>query len=176
MKFVLLLRGINVGGKNRVEMARLKKTLESLGYSDVVTYINSGNAIFENDQPPEITQINNALKNTFGFDIPALLLSGEDVIRITKAIPDDWDTDHDKQKSDVLYLFEGVDSPEILDKIGYRPEIEEFIYVKGAVITNISRKNQSKGSLQKIAGTDLYRKITIRNTRTARKLAELVSK
>jgi uncharacterized protein (DUF1697 family) len=46
MTYVALLRGINVGGNNKVEMKKLKTTFETLGFTSVVTYINSGNIIF----------------------------------------------------------------------------------------------------------------------------------
>ena len=45
MKYVLLLRGINVGGKNKVAMSDLKDMISKLGYENVITYINSGNII-----------------------------------------------------------------------------------------------------------------------------------
>ena len=50
MKYVALLRGINVGGNNRVPMAELKLCFEKMGFNNVVTYINSGNVIFESNQ------------------------------------------------------------------------------------------------------------------------------
>ena len=49
MRYILLLRGINVGGKNKVSMKDLTASLEDLGYQRVVTYINSGNVIFDTD-------------------------------------------------------------------------------------------------------------------------------
>jgi uncharacterized protein (DUF1697 family) len=49
-KYVALLRGINVGGNNRVEMTKLKKVFEELGFADVSTYINSGNVIFSSQR------------------------------------------------------------------------------------------------------------------------------
>ena len=49
MRYILLLRGINVGGKNKVSMKDLTASLEDLGYQHVVTYINSGNVIFDTD-------------------------------------------------------------------------------------------------------------------------------
>lgn len=175
MKYVLLLRGINVGGNNRVEMSRLKLLLEGLGYTNVRTHINSGNAIFEASVAPDVAKIQSQLNKEFGFEIPTLVLPGKDIVRIAKAIPDEWTNDYTDQKSDVLYLFKDANTPEVLDIIGAKPEIETFMYVDGAVLANISRKNQSKGSLQKIVGTKLYKQVTIRNSRTARKLAELVS-
>lgn len=175
MKYVLLLRGINVGGNNRVEMARLKSLLESIGHTNVVTYINSGNVVFEASAVPDRLSIEKALEKEFGFVIPALVVAGEDIVRIAKAIPEEWTNDYTDQKTDVLYLFPDANTPEVLDIIGAKPDIETFVYVDGAVLTSISRKNQSRGSLQKIVGTKLYKQVTIRNSRTARKLAELVS-
>jgi uncharacterized protein (DUF1697 family) len=47
VQYLALLRGINVGGKNIIKMADLKACFESLGFSDVVTYIQSGNVLFK---------------------------------------------------------------------------------------------------------------------------------
>lgn len=74
----------------------------------------------------------------------------------------------------MLFLFPEVNSLEILEKIGYNPEIETFMYIDGAVLANISRANQSRGSLQKLIGTKLYSQITIRNITTVKKLFELI--
>lgn len=51
MKYVALLRGINVGGKNKVPMADLRICLEQLGYTNISTYIASGNALFQSNKP-----------------------------------------------------------------------------------------------------------------------------
>ena len=58
MVYVALLRGVNVGGKNKMEMARLKATFEAAGMKDVTTYINSGNVIFSDNRrkPTTITK------------------------------------------------------------------------------------------------------------------------
>lgn len=173
-KYVALLRGINAGGNRKVEMARLRQLFEGLGFKNVKTYINSGNVIFDAEMEPSSEQIQQTIEETFGFDVPTLVLPGDDVVRIAKAIPADWTNDYDMIKSDVLYLFEQIDAPDILEKIGVKPEIEQFIYVKGAAICTISRKNAPKGSLQKLISTDLYKNMTVRNVTTARKLAELV--
>ena len=50
--YIVLLRGINVGGKNKVPMSELKNCLEELGFSNVSTYIASGNVILESDKHP----------------------------------------------------------------------------------------------------------------------------
>lgn len=158
--------------------ADFQAVLERLGYHDVEVYINSGNAIFTSETPPKASDVQLALEKHFGFTIPALVLSSEKLQEIVEAIPADWTNDvlkPDKsgQKSDVLYLFDEVNSPDIIEKLGYRPEIETMLYTDRAVLTTITRKNQTKGSLQKVVGTKLYASMTVRNVNTARKLAEL---
>jgi uncharacterized protein (DUF1697 family) len=68
--YVILMRGINVGGKNRVPMADLKTSLEDLGFANVSTYIASGNVILESDKRPDKirAQIEGALSKSFKLD------------------------------------------------------------------------------------------------------------
>lgn len=179
-KYVALLRGVNVGGNHPVPKKEFQAVLEGLGFTDVVIYLNSGNAVFASKTPPVTAKVQAALEAHFGFDIPTLVLSGEQIQKIAAAIPSDWTNDPPKpdksgQKSDVLYLFDELNVPDILTKIGHKPEVETMIYVDGAVLANITRVNQSRYSLLKLMGTPLYKLMTIRNTNTARKLAELAS-
>lgn len=179
MKYVVLLRGVNVGGNNRVPKAEFQRVLEGLGFRDVLVYINSGNAVFTSDHKPSSSDIQAALELRFGFTIPTLLLSGEKIQKIAAAIPPEWTNDTPKpdksgQKSDVLYLFDEINTPDVIDKLGHKPDIEAMMYVDGAVLANITRLNQSKYSLLKVVGTPLYKQMTVRNITTAKKLAELV--
>lgn len=178
-RYVALLRGVNVGGKHRVPKAEFQAVLESLGFSDVMIYINSGNAVFSSDTLPSAPAVQAALETHFDFPISTLIIPGEKFARIAAAIPPDWTNDPPKpdksgQKSDVLFLFDEVNSPDILEKIGHKPEIETMLYVDGAVLANISRTNQSRSSLLKLMGTDLYKQVTVRNITTVKKLAELL--
>ena len=179
-KYVILLRGVNVGGKNRLPNMELKRILEELGFKDVATYINSGNAVFSSDETPRADIVRGELEKNFDFPIPVIILPAAKVINIAASIPKNWTNDApniDKhgQKSDVLYLFDEIDDLSTLERIAFNREIEQMIYVNGALLLNISRKNQHKSCLLKIVGTPLYRQMTIRNIKTAKKLAELVS-
>lgn len=179
MRYAALLRGVNVGGNHRVPKAGFQAVLEGLGFYDVTIYLNSGNAVFTSNNVVESNIVQLALEKYFGFSIPTLILTGNKVQEIAGAIPPEWSNDapqSDKsgQKSDVLYLFDEINTPDILANIGYKPAIETMIYVDGAVLANVSRVNQLKGSLQKLIGTSLYSQMTIRNVNTARKLAELI--
>jgi len=173
MRYVCLLRGINVGGNHRVEMSRLKTVFESYGATNVVTYINSGNVVFDANNQPSSKEVQSLLSNEFGFDIPVLLLSAKQIRDIADAVPKEWQNDREQAKSDVLYLFPDADKPEIVEQIGYRPEFETVLYVPGALLSHVKRANQGRSCLLKVMGTPLYKQMTIRNVNTARKLAEL---
>ena len=179
MKYVVLLRGVNVGGNHRVPKAEFEQVLNSLGFTDVTVYINSGNAVFSSKRAPIAKNVQTALEKHFGFDIPTLILSGHKIKAIAVAIPSEWTNDKPRsdksgQKSDILYLFDDINTPYIIEKLGHKPDIETMIYIDGAILATISRKNQSKGSLQRLIGSKLYHQVTIRNISTAKKLAELV--
>lgn len=76
--YICLLRGINVGGHKKIKMADLKTLFTSLGYNDVVTYIQSGNIIFKSHETSidEITAvIKKAIVSTYGFEVPVFVLT-----------------------------------------------------------------------------------------------------
>jgi uncharacterized protein (DUF1697 family) len=175
MKYIALLRGINVGGNHRVEMKQLKAIFESLGYTAVFTYINSGNIVFESNKKPEQKKVELALKKEFGFDIPLLIKTEKEMARIAAAIPDKWKNDT-SQRTDVAYLFPEIDKKTIIKEMPLKAEFAEIIYSKGAIIWNILRKNYNKSHLNKIIGSKIYQLMTVRNANTARYLAQTGSK
>lgn len=172
MRYVALLRGINVGGKNKVEMPVLKMLFESLGYSDVHTYINSGNILFTAIEglEPVWEKIKNNFSNEFGFKVPILVKTQENIIRIAKEIPLKWRNDKE-QKTDVAYLFPEINHKDIINELPIKKEFVNLIYSPGAVLWNMDRKNQSKSQLNKLVGHRLYKMMTVRNVNTARYLA-----
>lgn len=90
MKYVVLLRGINVGGRRKVAMAQLCQCLENLGSKNVRTLLNSGNVVFESGaagQQELVAKIQSSLRQTFGFEIPVLLRTGEELQKIIEAEP-----------------------------------------------------------------------------------------
>lgn len=177
MTYVALLRGINVGGKNKMAMPRLKKTFEDLGLSDVTTYINSGNVIFKDTKRKPATIVSaleKAIEKDFGFPIKVLLRDLPSIKKVIKALPDTWTNDQ-KMKCDVMFLWEDVDRKSILKDLKIKPEIEDVVYVPGALIWRVDRPAITRSGMMKMVGTDLYKAMTIRNCNTARKLAELMA-
>lgn len=176
MVYIALLRGINVGGNNRLEMARLKKVLQDIGFQDVKTYINSGNAIFsapEGDQTKLCQKIEKAIEGEFGFAVPTIVKSAKQFGLVAKAIPKEAQN-NSEVKCDVLFLWDEVDSPEVLKDLQPREGVDEVKYVPGAIIWSVSQADINKSKLLKIVGTPFYKKVTIRNCNTTRKLADLI--
>lgn len=173
MKYIALLRGVNVGGNNKVEMKRLKALFESLGCTGVSTYISSGNVFFESIETREDLQkkAETVLKNEFGFNIPLLIKTKLEMQKIADAIPRTWRNDSE-QKTDVAYLFNEIDSEETVNILPVKKELINTKYVKGAIIWNVNRKDLNKSRLAKIVSHKLYKSMTVRNVNTARYLAE----
>lgn len=92
-RYTALLRGINISGKNKVPMAELKQGFEKLNYTEVKTYLNSGNVIFSSDEADTIkltSQIEKMIKNQFSLDIPVFVISKEELEDILHHAPDWW--------------------------------------------------------------------------------------
>ena len=89
MTYVALFRGINVGGKNEVKMVELRKMLSGLGFQNVKTYIQSGNAIFDSDDIPDKVKesIQTAFKNTFKFESAIVLRTKDEICATIKSLP-----------------------------------------------------------------------------------------
>ncbi|WP_088007718.1 DUF1697 domain-containing protein [Indiicoccus explosivorum] len=172
MVYVALLRGINVGGKNKIDMKTLKRVFEEAGMRSVVTYINSGNIVFEADDEPKMelmAKLEQAIAAQFGLSINVLLVNAEEMETIMEAVPESW-TNDERMKSDVLFLWEEVNEASVMEQLAIKPGIDTAYYVPGAIIWSIDRQNAAKGAMVKIIGTDLYKRITVRNVNTARKI------
>ena len=174
MKYVALLRGINVGNGARLPMRELKTTLEDLGLGDVVTYLNSGNAIFSSSMSaPDLTRLVQAeLERVFGAKIPTLIKTSAEMIAIADSIPCEWGSDEGEQTY-VAYLFSDVDEPGLVAQLPVRAEYLSIFYTPGAIVWNIKRENYNRSHITKIASHGSYPYMTTRNVNTARKLAAL---
>ena len=173
MVYVALLRGINVGGKKRVEMARLRASFERMGFSDVQTYINSGNVIFRHGRAPSEKSIGKALQSDFGFEIKVVVRDRKNIAAVVEALPDDWVNDA-TMKCDVMFLWAHVDGPEVLDQVTVKPGIDDVKYVEGALLWRVDKADVTRSGMMKIVGTELYKEMTVRNCNTVRKLAALM--
>lgn len=176
MRYVALLRGINVGGKNKVPMARLKEVFEKAGHTRVRTYVNSGNVVF--DAPRANVgdlskRLEAAVEKEFGFVARVVVLRGAAVRQIGVELPDAWVED-DQSSCNVLFLLPERASPKALEAFAFNPEHEDARYCAGAILSRTDRAYVSRSAVHKLIGTELYAYVTIRNCRTARRLAAMV--
>lgn len=176
MVYVALLRGINVGGKNKIDMKLLKETFVRTGMQSVTTYINSGNVIFT-DMKHTKTEITDLLEaaifRDFQLNIKVLIRSLNDFEHIMKVLPEAWKNDKD-MRSDVLFLWEKFDRETVINELNIKPEVDTVMYVPGAILWTLDKVNITKSGLNKFIGTDVYKKMTARNVNTTRKIYEIM--
>ena len=178
MLYVALLRGINVGGKNKVDMKKLKLAFEDAGMSSVTTYINSGNIIFADDSHSKdhlAPILEQAIYSHFDLHIKVLIYDAEEFRKIAQQIPENWSNDQ-QMKSDVLFLWQDVDEETVLDQLTIKPEFDRVSYVPGAILWSVDRDKVTRSGVLKIAGSALYQRVTIRNVNTVRKIEALLQK
>jgi uncharacterized protein (DUF1697 family) len=176
MVYVALLRGINVGGKNKIDMKLLKKVFEQVGMSSVVTYINSGNIIFTVNSHSKTTIshiLEEAIHTNFGLKIKVLVRSFVDIKKVIHSLPETWVNDK-QMRSDVLFLWDEIDDESVLHKLVIKPEIDTVKYVPGAILWSVQKKYITKSGMAKLVGSKPYKQITIRNVNTTRKIYELM--
>jgi uncharacterized protein (DUF1697 family) len=167
---VALLRGINVGGGNKVDMATLRSAFEAAGFTDVVTYLNTGNVVFGGR--PSVKNVEAVVAEAAGFDVPVLLRTGAELAALVESIPPAWVASKD-ERCEVLFLGPQDDEPGVVDQLAHNPEVEELAYVPGAVLWHLDRTRYTKSRMTKVIGTDLYRRMSMRSAGTVRKLAAL---
>jgi uncharacterized protein (DUF1697 family) len=173
MKFIVLLRGINVGGKNLMAMPKLKAAFEKAGFQNVVTYINSGNVLFDSDMDEASIKVTceKAIANEFGLDIPVCVISATDLVRAMAEAPDWWNVEPDT-RHDVFFVIPSMTAEEICSHAGSVKEAYEKVAYSGRIIfwffsmATFSRTRWSKIVKDKA----MYRAITVRNANTALKL------
>jgi uncharacterized protein (DUF1697 family) len=176
MRYVALLRGVNVGGANMVSMADLKAAFEAAGMDRVRSYINSGNIIFGSGAPDReglTATLQAAVRTVGGLDIDLQLRSEDELAVVVEAIPAGWVSDG-AMRCDVVFLQPDVDRRSLLEELGPRPGIEDGLYVPGAIVWRVDRENATRSRLTKMMGTKLYKRVTVRNCNTARKLLQLM--
>lgn len=176
--YAVLLRGINVGGKNKMPMAGLKKLLEGLGFSDVKTYIASGNAVLRSDKSPSQVKaaIEKALPQAFKLDaelIKVLVLSHGEIRSMIAERPKGFGDEPTKHHSDAIFLI-GLKPAEALAVFSPREGVDKVWGGKGLIYSQRLSAKRTQSRLGKIMGTPAYQSMTIRNWRTTTTLLEML--
>lgn len=179
-RYVALLRGINISGKNKVPMAELKKCFEALDFMDVKTCLNSGNVIFSGVDADvvELTdRIERMIQSQFNLHIPVFAILREDLVDILQHAPDWWGTADKEIYDNLIFIMPPANFQDVYDEIGEPKEgLEKIQEYKSAVFWSFSRKNYQKTNWwAKTASANIGSKLTIRTANTVRKIVRIVS-
>lgn len=121
MKYIVLLRGINISGKNKISMNELKAGLEKIGFENVSTYLNSGNAIFQSeiDNKEVIKEnIQRMIKERFNLEIPVYVTTAPELEDILKHTPEWWETNNKEIYDNIIFIIPPTKYEEVYNTIG----------------------------------------------------------
>ncbi len=176
-RYVALLRGINVGGKNIIPMAALRDCFRDLGAIDVTTYIQSGNVLFDGDDLEATAwtaRIEQGLSNRFGYAASVVLRSHDELAAVVTGAPADFGAYADRVRSDVIFLKEPLTAPEVLGQVTTREGVDTVWAGEGVVYFERLVAKASQSHLSRIAGLPIYQRMTIRNWRTTTALLAIL--
>lgn len=174
-RYIALLRGINVGGKNKISMAELKQGFAKLGFVDTATYLNSGNVIFSstNENEHDLSdRITNMIKEGFELNIPVFIILQETLAKRLTHAPKWWGDDNKEIYDNLIFLLPPLTYESFYDEIGHPKEEYESVHnYEKVVFWSFSRKDYQKSNWwSKTAGSNVKDKITIRTANTIRKI------
>ena len=177
-RYIALLRGINISGRNRIEMPLLKQEFIALGHENVRTHLNSGNIIFDcpDSDPGAIADaIHMMIEEKFGLGIPVLVIGQDELKRILEAAPDWWGNDDRKIYDNLIFVFPQYSLQEVCDRIGEPSEGLERIQLHERVIFwSFDLARHAKANWwKKTAMNGIGEMMTIRTANTSRKIAEM---
>lgn len=151
-RYVALLRGINISGKNKIPMIELKQCFERLNYTEVKTYLNSGNVIFSSDETDITkitTQIEEMIKNQFRLDIPVFITSKENLEDILHHAPDWWGNENKEIYDNLIFIIPPATCKDVYNEIGEPKEglekIKEYKELYSGLLVEKNIKKQIGG-------------------------------
>jgi uncharacterized protein (DUF1697 family) len=169
--FIALLRGINVGGHNKIKMAELKSLLESMGLLKVKTYIQSGNVVFESEQSADLLsgRMEDEIKNRFGLTVPVVLRTAEELAGLIENCPFPVEGLGEGESVSVAFLadFPEQEGMELL--AGYRTELDDY-QLAGKDVYLFFRHSIRDSKLASQGLPKLGVPVTVRNWNTVLKL------
>ncbi|WP_061775670.1 DUF1697 domain-containing protein [Levilactobacillus senmaizukei] len=177
MDYLLLLRGINVGGRHRVPMANLRKQLTQGGFTHVRSYINSGNLFVTSDLSPADceTIIGQLLELNYDFPISFRLLARPDFLADLAAAPTWWGADS-ALRHNALFKLNQYEPANDAWLTAHVTSDYDRIWITPTVIfwTSTLKAHFSRSFYSKIMGSDLYHQTSARNFNTTTKLKTIL--
>lgn len=176
--YLALLRGINVGGRNKLAMADLRASFEAEGHADVVTYIQSGNVVFttDADSPPAGLEadIETMVAGLLGQRVPVVVRSLAELGQVVDKAPPGFGEQPQTYRYDVIFLKAPLTAVAALAAIRPRDGVDQVWSGPGVVYFSRLDARRSQSRMSRIAGTPEYANMTIRNWNTTTKLMALL--
>lgn len=172
---LLLLRGINVGGSNKVPMADLRAALSDAGLHDVRTYIQSGNAIVRTSLPVDAAEetAEAVIADRFGIEVRVTARTHQQLRAVVDEAPPGFGAEPDRFHSDVVFLIRPLTIDEAMAVVRVREEVDQAWAGDRVVYFARLSEQRTRSHLNKVIGTRPYRLMTIRTWSTTTKLLAL---
>jgi uncharacterized protein (DUF1697 family) len=175
-QYVTLLRGINVGGRNKVPMAELRGAFEDAGYDDVRTYIQSGNVLFASSAARQSLEVDieKMLERHLGYPLVVVVRSHAQLRSIVATAPAEFGAKAGTYHADVIFLRSPLSSAQVMKMVKLRDGVDQAWPGKGVVYFARLSAQRTKSRMSSIVGTPEYANMTIRNWATTTKLLSLL--
>jgi uncharacterized protein (DUF1697 family) len=176
-KYVALLRGINVGGKNLIKMTDLKACFEALGLESVITYIQSGNVLFSADEADQIkltNRIEKALSKTFNYKSRVVVRSQKEMKDIGARAPKGFGSEPETYRYDVIFLIEPLTAAEAMKSVSIKEGVDQVFSGKGVLYFSRLISKVTQSHISRIISLPVYQSMTIRNWNTTTKLLNII--
>jgi len=176
VRYLALLRGINVGGNRIIPMTDLRRLIGALGCTDVTTYIQSGNVLFGSKLKNTETlsaAVEKAICTEFGCTVPVVIVSRTQLESVVKRAPAGFGSDPEQYRYDVVFVKPPTRAAAILPSVSLKEGVDEAFEGNGVLYLRrlIARASQSR--LSRLTQHAAYGSMTIRNWKTTTELYRL---
>ncbi|NLD18808.1 MAG: DUF1697 domain-containing protein [Clostridiales bacterium] len=177
-RYIALLRGINISGKNKISMSELKASFLALGYKEVLSYLNSGNIIFCCNAEDKIrisSDIRLMINKEFELDIPVLVILQNELKTLLDKKPDWWESVDKEWYDNLIFVMPTSSAEEIAEKVGDpTADLERISVCERYIFWSFDRKKYSKANWwRKTASSGIGELLTIRTANTLKKIAHM---
>lgn len=175
-RYVALLRGINVGGRNKVAMVELRAAFEDGGYDAVTTYIQSGNVLFGSHAPRSSLEDDLAqlLERRLGVPLVVVVRSQRQIRHVVEAAPEGFGQHNGAYHSDVIFLKSPLTPAAANSVVALREGVDQVWRGTGVLYFARLSERRTESRMSKIVGTPEYQLMTIRSWTTTTKLRQLL--
>ena len=176
-RYVALLRGINVGGRNLIKMPALKACFDENGFEDAATYIQSGNVVFSSRERRAAglaLRIEQMLAATFGYDATVVVRNRAQMRAVLARAPKGFGVEPEKYRYDVIFLKEPLTAGVAIESVPTKPGVDQAHVGTGVLYFSRLIEKASQSRLNRIVSTPIYPSVTIRNWNTTTRLVQLV--